>query len=294
MQVKLETRSFKTPSNKSVEVTTLSSNFHIEINPADAGIYDRYVVQELIKEMAAFTPLESARSFKVVLLSEVHRLTKDAQAALRRTMERYSGTCRLILCTANPSQVIEPVRSRCLGVRVPAPNQMECMAVLTAVCTKEGLQLPAPLAARIARTAGGNMRRALLLVESCKVAKYPFEPQQTIATMDWERYIGLLVADIVKEQTPGALLQCRAKLYDLLVNCVPADVIVKRMTSGIMDRVAPGEEMVKHEVAYWAAHYEHRLALGSKELFHLEALIARIMATLKSVPGCIAAGPLSL
>jgi DNA polymerase III delta prime subunit len=100
-QVKLEHRSFETPSRKSIEVTTVASNYHIEVNPGDAGIYDRLVVGELVKEMAAYAPLtaggEAGRSFKVVILSEVDRLTKDAQAALRRTMEKYSSSCRLIL-----------------------------------------------------------------------------------------------------------------------------------------------------------------------------------------------------
>lgn len=44
-QVRLEHRSFKTPSNRVVELTTVASNYHIEMSPGDAGIYDRYVVQ---------------------------------------------------------------------------------------------------------------------------------------------------------------------------------------------------------------------------------------------------------
>ena len=61
----------------------MASNFHIEVNPGDAGIYDRYVVQELIKEMAAYAPLTAAegKAFKVVLLSEVDRLSKEAPPA---------------------------------------------------------------------------------------------------------------------------------------------------------------------------------------------------------------------
>lgn len=190
-RVRLEHRPFKTPSGKNIEMTTVASNYHIEINPGDAGIYDRYVVQELIKEMAAYSPLgENARPFKVVLLSEVDRLTKEAQAALRRTMEKYSATCRLILVCSSPSKVIEPVRSRCLGVRVPFPNQAEVMAVLTQVAGKEGVALPPALAAKIAAASGRNVRRALLLLEAAKVQSTPLTPATPVPQMDWERYTG--------------------------------------------------------------------------------------------------------
>lgn len=65
------------------------------------------------------------RTFKVVVLMEVDRLSRQAQAALRRTMEKYAATCRLILCCNSSSKVIEPVRSRCLGIRVAAPDHPE-------------------------------------------------------------------------------------------------------------------------------------------------------------------------
>ena len=58
----------------------------------------------------------------MVVLTEVDKLTKDAQHALRRTMEKYMGTCRVILVTNSTSKVIPAIRSRCLAVRVPAPS----------------------------------------------------------------------------------------------------------------------------------------------------------------------------
>ena len=112
--------------------------------PGDCGLNDRYVVQDVIKEMASSKNIAAFHkggggsvnnngegttsddrqqpTYKVVVLLEVDKLTRPAQAALRRTMEKYSGSCRLILCCNNPSRVIDPVRSRCLGIRVGAPS----------------------------------------------------------------------------------------------------------------------------------------------------------------------------
>jgi replication factor C subunit 3/5 len=205
-------------------------------------------------------------------------------------MEKYSATCRLILVCSSPSKVIEPVRSRCLGIRVAAPSQGEVMAVLTATAGKEGLTLPPGLAAKIAAQSGRNVRRALLMLEAAKVAQYPFTQSQAVPSMDYERYIGTVAVDIAKEQSPRALLLVRARLYELLVNCIPADVVIKRLLAEMLGKVAPAADIVKHELAAWAAHYEHRLQLGSKELFHIEAMVARFMAVIKANPGCLVAG----
>lgn len=56
---------------------------------------------------------------------EAENLTKDAQHALRRTMEKYASTCKIILCCESSSRIIDPLRSRCMIIRVPAPSDME-------------------------------------------------------------------------------------------------------------------------------------------------------------------------
>ena len=54
---------------------------------------------------------------KILLLDEADYLTIEAQAALRRTMEKYMNNMRLILCANSTSKIIAPIRSRCLFVR---------------------------------------------------------------------------------------------------------------------------------------------------------------------------------
>lgn len=108
-------------------------------------------------------------SFIVVLLTNVDQLTKDAQHALRRTMEKYVATCRIILCANSTSRVLPAIRSRCLGIRVPAPKINEITAILESISKREGLTLPSKLAVRIAEASDRNLRRAILMLEACKV-----------------------------------------------------------------------------------------------------------------------------
>ena len=73
----------------------------------------------------------------MLVLTEVDCLTRDAQAALRRTMEKYSGSCRLVMLCNSLCKVIEPVRSRCLAIRVPAPtHEQVCSSAPPEMCVR--------------------------------------------------------------------------------------------------------------------------------------------------------------
>jgi len=263
---------------KTIELTTLSSSHHIELNPSEAGLYDRVVVQQVIKEIADSTNIDQKFPFKVVLLNEVDKLSKDAQNALRRTMEKYMGNCRLILCCESTCRLIEPLRSRCLAIRIASPTEAEITTVLQNIATEEKLKLPANLASRIAANCNRNMRRAILMLEASKTQQYPFDENQEIQLPDWEVFIDELGRTITEEQSPARLLLARNKVYELLTNCIPAEVVLKTLAQVLLKRV---DEQIKKDVMKYAAFYDHRLKQGSKAIFHIEAFIAKFMAIYK-------------
>ena len=51
-RLRLDKRAFVTPTRRTVEVNMISSNYHVEMAPGDAGLNDRFVIQDVIKEMA--------------------------------------------------------------------------------------------------------------------------------------------------------------------------------------------------------------------------------------------------
>jgi replication factor C subunit 3/5 len=145
----------------------------MEITPADVGNYDRVVVQELLKEVAQTQQVDmgAKQRFKVVVINEADHLTRDAQAALRRTMEKYSPNLRLILLANSTSNIIAPIRSRCLLIRVAAPSEGVICSALRIAGEKEGWTGSDILNQRIAKESGRNLRRALLMFESIYAQK---------------------------------------------------------------------------------------------------------------------------
>jgi len=96
---------------------------------SDRGIR---VIRERVKSVAQGSLTESPEPgypfpcppIRLVVLDEADALTKDAQAALRRVMEDYSRTTRFCILCNYPSQIIDPIVSRCARFRfqpLPAP-----------------------------------------------------------------------------------------------------------------------------------------------------------------------------
>jgi len=245
------------------------------------GNYDRVVVQDLLKEVAQTQQVDqSARQrFKVVVINEADHLTRDAQAALRRTMEKYSPNLRLILLANSTANIIAPIRSRTLLVRVAAPTEAEVCDVLRTTGKKEGWPEAEGLNKRIAKESGRNLRRALLMYEAVHAQNETVDNKTPIPPPDWESLVAQIADEIVAERTPAMILQARGKLYDLLSHCIPATTVLKTLTFKLIPKI---DDSLKADVIKWSAFYEHRIRLGSKQIFHLEAFVAKFMRILES------------
>jgi len=61
------------------------------------------------------------------------------------------------------AKVIHPIRSRCLLIRIPAPNEKEIVNVLKLIGERESIEIPDRLAKRIALKCDGNFKEYFLL-----------------------------------------------------------------------------------------------------------------------------------
>ncbi|TID24169.1 replication factor C subunit 5 [Venturia nashicola] len=277
-KIKIDSRVFQTTSNRKLEFNVVASVYHLEITPSDVGNYDRVVIQDLLKEVAQTqqVDLSAKQRFKVVVINEADQLSRDAQAALRRTMEKYSSNVRLILLANSTANIIAPIRSRTLLIRVAAPSEDEICKALAKVGKAERFQPVESLNRRIAADSGRNLRKALLMFEAVYAQNEKVTEKTPIPPPDWEALIEQITEDIIAVHTPARILEVRSKLYDLLSHCIPATIVLKTLTFKLMAHPKVEAEL-KTDIVKWAAFYEHRIRNGSKHIFHLEAFVCKFM-----------------
>jgi replication factor C small subunit len=121
----------------------------------------------ILKWYASMRPLDA--EFKLMVFEDAHALTRDAQQALRRIMERTSTTCRFIFTTTNPSAIIPAISSRCLPLFFAPVRQEIVLQHLLDIRAMETTDLPACSdddLDLIVQAAAGDLRRAVLLLQA--------------------------------------------------------------------------------------------------------------------------------
>tara|TARA_R100000329_G_scaffold141675_1_gene124649 strand:- start:311 stop:1225 length:915 start_codon:yes stop_codon:yes gene_type:complete len=112
----------------------LEGNF-FEINASDDRKLD--TVRTKIKEIASTQRLGDV-PFKIILLDEMDGMTRDAQNALKRVMERYSDNVRFVITCNDRHRIIHPLLSRCANYQFKRLNESEMRGVLNKILQAEG------------------------------------------------------------------------------------------------------------------------------------------------------------
>ncbi|HYA58300.1 MAG TPA: replication factor C small subunit, partial [Thermoplasmata archaeon] len=134
----------------------------LELNASDERGID--TVRTTIKQYARTAPI-GAVGFKILFLDEADNLTAEAQASLRRLMERYSTSCRFILSCNYSSRLIEPIQSRCAVFRFRTYAPAAVRSQLERIAKAEGKKLAPEALETIVAAGGGDLRRATNLLQ---------------------------------------------------------------------------------------------------------------------------------
>jgi replication factor C small subunit len=252
------------------------TNF-LELNASDERGID--VVRGKIKSFARYLAHrmgeeEKQDSFKIIFLDEADALTKDAQHAMRRTMEMFSRNCRFILSCNYSSKIIEPIQSRCALFRFKPIAKEDMEERIKYIAQKEGLTLTEKGLEAILYVSEGDLRKAINLLQSASAFSREISDEVIYGVIAKARPED--IREILQTALGGDFMKAREQLRELMVAYgMSGQDIVGQLHREVYNLEIPEELKVK--LADVIGEYDFRLTEGSNELIQLEALLAQFV-----------------
>jgi replication factor C subunit 3/5 len=280
-------------TNTKTKIMIKQSKHHIIIEPNSNG-FDKYLIQEIIQNYAKSELLnifKTQKLFKVVVINKIDNLSYLAQASLRRTMEKYSNTCKFILICDQLSKIIEPLRSRCLMIRVPLPNKNQILETLLHICDKENIDISFSKLNEIINNCDNKLNHAIWLLEMHKYG--------IVYEKNWELLIDNIVESVIdktinnNKKLYSAIKKIREQFYTLFITNIPTQIIIRKIMIKLLEIISKFKNdktkilKLKFNIIDITSIFEQRLNQGTRHIIHLEAYIIRLFYIFSNYYGVI-------
>jgi len=147
--------------------TELSSMI-LELNASDDNGIN--IVRNQIKDFAE-TKKMFGTGIKLIVLDEADNLSIDAQNALRRVMEKYSGNVRFCLICNYVSKIINAIQSRCMNFRFSLLKKNEIVNKIYEIAAIKNCSLDSISPSILYNISSGDMRLILNTMQACYIAQ---------------------------------------------------------------------------------------------------------------------------
>jgi len=244
---------------------------YLELNASDARGIE--VIRTYIKDFAKARPPADV-PYKVLILDEADNMTAPAQQALRRTMEKYTRNCRMVLICNYSNKIIPPIQSRCVVFRFASLNDNDIKIRVKYVAKQERITLTPGGLNAIVEVSRGDCRRAINYLQSCGTISNKIDQEIVF------RVAGEVPPDKIREILNTAIegeLTLSIKLLNDLIKeyGLSGQNIIRNLHREIYDLNV--KENLKIELSKLLAEFEFRLSQGGTEEIQLQALLAKIV-----------------
>lgn len=241
---------------------------YLELNASDERGID--VVRLKVKDFARTKPLGDV-PFKVIFLDEADALTREAQQALRRTMENYTSTCRFILSCNYSSKILDPIQSRCVVFRFKLLEKKDVKKRIEFITQNEGLNITPEAFDALYEYSEGDFRRVINLLQATASISVNITPDLVNTIISQAKPSDIRI--VLDYALSGDFQNARLKLLDIMLkDSVSGQDVIKAIQKEIWNLNIDNELKVK--LTEKTGEAEFRIVEGSDEFIQLEALIA--------------------
>ncbi|MBN2458467.1 replication factor C small subunit [Candidatus Woesearchaeota archaeon] len=240
----------------------------LELNASDERGID--IIRNKVKDFARTRAIGDV-PFKIIYLDECDALTKEAQQALRRTMENYTQTCRFILSCNYSSKIIDPIQSRCTVFRFKPLSRDEIFEIIENIISSEGLKMDDDAKEAVYNVSDGDCRRAENILQSTAALEKHITAEHvfSMASVAKPKEINRILTLAVKND----FVKARDLLLKTMLNYgLSGSDIIKQIQKEVWNLDIDNRKKV--ELVDKCGEIEFRMTEGSDEYLQLEALLA--------------------
>jgi len=242
----------------------------LELNASDErGIQ---VVREKVKDFARTKAIGEV-PFKILFLDECDALTREAQQALRRTMENYTNTCRFILSCNYSSKIIDPIQSRCAVFRFKPLDKKDLVLIINKIVKEEDLKIDKEAEEALIDISEGDCRKLENVLQSCAAIsnKITAELVYSMASVAKPKEIKKILELALKND----FIEARDALLKVMLDYGLSGIdIIKQMQKEIWNLDLNNRRKV--ELIEKCGETEFRMSEGSNDYIQLEAFLANV------------------
>jgi replication factor C small subunit len=163
----------------------------VEVNASDDRRLE--VVRTTIKNVAQSGTIGDV-PFRICLLDEMDGMTTDAQNALKRIMERYSGNIRFIITCNDKSKIIYPLQSRCANYHFKPLSNEVILEVIKGILQKEQVNVFSDDdLSRLIYVLDGDLRRAITEIQAAKASGNSLTKQIESSLEEYDKILMLIL-----------------------------------------------------------------------------------------------------
>ncbi|CAG9786793.1 unnamed protein product [Diatraea saccharalis] len=219
---------------------------------------------------------------KLIILDEADAMTKDAQNALRRIIEKYTDNVRFCIICNYLGKIIPALQSRCTRFRFAPLQQSQIVPRLKEIATAEGVKMSEDGVKALLTLSGGDMRKVLNTLQSTWLA-YRDVTEDHVYTCVGHPLRADINAIINWLLNENDFSTCFQNIQDVkLVKGLALGDILTEVHTLIQRLKLPPEVLI--ELLIKMSDAEARLASGCSERVELAALIAAFRTAREQLP----------
>jgi hypothetical protein len=256
-----------------------ASIFHIEINPISLGSNEKLFIHSFLKTYVETRNI-GLDIPKIIVIKNADMLLKQSQLALRKIVEKNSSTCKFIFEVSMLSNFSDPLKSRCLLIKILIPPIEEIELCIKNFSNRHGYEISDDQIKKIIY----DSNRVNTLINLKKIFgfyRHYIVTKKNFKFLYYDTFDEILNFINAKKISFVTLQKIRDLVNEMYINLVPMSELIMFLYNKISEKYNNNLNL-QYKLLDLTIKCDLNLKKGNKECLHVEYYIISIIDLLQN------------